>query len=465
MNDQQYYQLLQDLLNEVQTMMWVAGHTPHLAQYLPSLAEMHTELTNGHLTEKIIEQHKQLLGIIDSAYQETIAVRIMPEEPAEMWDDSGMPLVQDVKTDADQPQRENDEILNQPENQPTLNQMNYMPEEETCSPNPSFSPNASSSPKFNVSSSPDASLTPRENSSENDSWSTIDSLSQNESSSAKNSPEKENFSPAKEKSPEKETCLPQENFLPKDPRLQKEVAALKNYAEYLQWRISQLKEEDSADVRLHLKNLYDIVTGQTRIPLAELIKKAKLIMNYDLERQRKIDIDTFKITFRNLIQERLQDEWKSWNQHHPPGFSAKLSVHPDGSENIGVWNCNIPGVIGTPWEGGLYPVILTFTDYFPTLAPTFYFHALLTHPNIDPYTGEMFLEDDHYKWQPSRSVTDMLLQLQHKLHKPILSSSETAENPDAAALYARHDELYEAYVRDLAARYQDHSQSKREAYD
>ena len=33
------------------------------------------------------------------------------------------------------------------------------------------------------------------------------------------------------------------------------------------------------------------------------------------------------------------------------------------------WKCSIPGKAGTPWEGGYYPVTMTFKDTYPDQPP------------------------------------------------------------------------------------------------
>lgn len=53
---------------------------------------------------------------------------------------------------------------------------------------------------------------------------------------------------------------------------------------------------------------------------------------------------------------RLTEERKAWRKDHPFGFIAKPVQNPDGTRNLFVWECAIPGKKGTIWEGGLYKV-------------------------------------------------------------------------------------------------------------
>ncbi|XP_062185684.1 SUMO-conjugating enzyme SCE1-like isoform X2 [Phragmites australis] len=47
-----------------------------------------------------------------------------------------------------------------------------------------------------------------------------------------------------------------------------------------------------------------------------------------------------------IARGRLAEERKSWRKSHPHGFVAKPETLPDGSVNLMVWNCVIPGKEG-----------------------------------------------------------------------------------------------------------------------
>jgi ubiquitin-protein ligase len=57
------------------------------------------------------------------------------------------------------------------------------------------------------------------------------------------------------------------------------------------------------------------------------------------------------------------------------GFYARPVAEADNSINLMKWNCGIPGVVGTDWEGGVYKVTMEFTDevslMIPVLCPNF----------------------------------------------------------------------------------------------
>lgn len=59
-----------------------------------------------------------------------------------------------------------------------------------------------------------------------------------------------------------------------------------------------------------------------------------------------------------IASARLAEERKSWRKDHPFGFIAKPTKNEDGTLNLFLWECAIPGKKDTIWEGGLYKVIL-----------------------------------------------------------------------------------------------------------
>ncbi|EYU44427.1 hypothetical protein MIMGU_mgv1a0153481mg, partial [Erythranthe guttata] len=44
-----------------------------------------------------------------------------------------------------------------------------------------------------------------------------------------------------------------------------------------------------------------------------------------------------------IARGRLAEERKAWRKNHPHGFVAKPETLPDGTVNLMVWHCTIPG--------------------------------------------------------------------------------------------------------------------------
>ena len=71
----------------------------------------------------------------------------------------------------------------------------------------------------------------------------------------------------------------------------------------------------------------------------------------------------------SLAKQRLAIERKGWRKDHPHGFVAKPATMRDGSLQLLRWECKVPGKAGTHWEGGLYPVVLEFSEDYPSKPP------------------------------------------------------------------------------------------------
>jgi ubiquitin-conjugating enzyme E2 I len=66
------------------------------------------------------------------------------------------------------------------------------------------------------------------------------------------------------------------------------------------------------------------------------------------------------------------------------------------------WECKIPGPEKTPWEGGLYTLIMEFPEEYPNKPPRCSFSPTLFHPNIYP-SGTVCLSilNEDEDWKPT----------------------------------------------------------------
>lgn len=76
-------------------------------------------------------------------------------------------------------------------------------------------------------------------------------------------------------------------------------------------------------------------------------------------------------------------ERKAWRSDHPLGFYARPQKK-NGVVNLMRWECGIPGKASTDWDGGLFNVVLEFSDDYPSAPPVIRFTPPLFHPNVYP---------------------------------------------------------------------------------
>ena len=81
----------------------------------------------------------------------------------------------------------------------------------------------------------------------------------------------------------------------------------------------------------------------------------------------------------SLCLNRLQEERKQWRKDHPFGFYAKPAKGANGLTDLKTWDVGIPGRANTIWAGGLFKLLVTFPDEYPTKPPKckHFFKALL----------------------------------------------------------------------------------------
>ncbi|KAJ0040707.1 hypothetical protein Pint_28001 [Pistacia integerrima] len=120
-----------------------------------------------------------------------------------------------------------------------------------------------------------------------------------------------------------------------------------------------------------------------------------------------------------IARGRLAEERKAWRKNHPHGFVAKPETLPDGSVNLMVWHCTIPGKAGTDWEGGYYPLTLHFSEDYPSKPPKCKFPQGFFHPNVYP-SGTVCLSilNEDSGWRPAITVKQILVGIQDLLDQP-----------------------------------------------
>ena len=161
-------------------------------------------------------------------------------------------------------------------------------------------------------------------------------------------------------------------------------------------------------------------------------------------------IDNSNFTVTNAEQERLIKERKAWRKDHPPQFVAKPTSKPDGSSDIFRWECRIPGKKGTDWEGGEYPLILQFSQDYPTKGPKVSFAKPLFHPNVYP-DGKVCLSiTNEGSWKAAVTIKQILVGVQDLLEAP--NNSDAAQR-EAHDVYKRSKSEYSKRVREQAKKF------------
>ncbi|KAK6287839.1 Ubiquitin-conjugating enzyme E2 - like 4 [Theobroma cacao] len=171
-----------------------------------------------------------------------------------------------------------------------------------------------------------------------------------------------------------------------------------------------------------------------------------------------------------IARGRLAEERKAWRKNHPHGFVAKPETLQDGTVNLMVWHCTIPGKAGvcfaafwwllcylksdssvTDWEGGYFPLTLHFSEDYPSKPPKCKFPQGFFHPNVYP-SGTVCLSilNEDSGWRPAITVKQILVGIQDLLDAP--NPADPAQT-EGYHLFIQDANEYKRRVRQQAKQY------------
>ncbi|KAK8934610.1 SUMO-conjugating enzyme SCE1 [Platanthera zijinensis] len=152
-----------------------------------------------------------------------------------------------------------------------------------------------------------------------------------------------------------------------------------------------------------------------------------------------------------IARGRLAEERKAWRKNHPHGFVAKPETLADGSVNLMIWHCTIPGKQGTDWEGGYFPLTLHFSEDYPSKPPKCKFSPGFFHPNVYP-SGTVCLSilNEDTGWRPAITVKQILVGIQDLLDQP--NPADPAQT-DGYQLFIQDPVEYKRRVRQQSKQY------------
>ncbi len=130
---------------------------------------------------------------------------------------------------------------------------------------------------------------------------------------------------------------------------------------------------------------------------------------------------------------RLQKELQGL-QENPIGY---VSAAPN-AEDIFNWTATIIGPPETPYEGGVFTILIKFPPDYPFKPPRVQFSTPVFHPNINR-KGEICLSTLRDKWSPALTISKVLLSICSLLNEP---NPDDPLVPEAATLYKFDREEY-----------------------
>lgn len=141
---------------------------------------------------------------------------------------------------------------------------------------------------------------------------------------------------------------------------------------------------------------------------------------------------------------RLMSDLREITADPPDGISAAVM----NDSNLYEWRASITGPEDTPWEGGIYALVLEFDGSYPEKPPKIRFVCDMWHPNIYA-DGGICLDVMKTLWRPVFTVAAILQSIQSLLADP---NPASPANPAAASMFNSDPKGYRRKVRQCAER-------------
>ncbi|CDW88223.1 ubiquitin-conjugating enzyme e2 2-like [Stylonychia lemnae] len=142
----------------------------------------------------------------------------------------------------------------------------------------------------------------------------------------------------------------------------------------------------------------------------------------------------------NAERRLLKDLKKLQNEDSSSGITAT----PD-EDSLYRWKAVIFGPDDTEWEGGIFRLILEFTEDYPNKPPKVKFLSKMFHPNI--YNdGSICLDILQNMWSPVYDISSILTSIQSLLCDP---NTKSPANNEAAEMYSKNYKEYVQRVKEV----------------
>ncbi|GBG27228.1 Ubiquitin-conjugating enzyme E2 E2 [Hondaea fermentalgiana] len=118
--------------------------------------------------------------------------------------------------------------------------------------------------------------------------------------------------------------------------------------------------------------------------------------------------------------------------------------------NLFEWDASIAGPEGSPYEGGLFNLKLSFGAEYPFTPPSVVFTTKVYHPSVKKDSGEICADIIKEAWKPSHNVKWVLTILQQLLAQP---TTDSPLEPEIAQQLQDDPEAFAAKAKELTEKY------------
>ena len=113
------------------------------------------------------------------------------------------------------------------------------------------------------------------------------------------------------------------------------------------------------------------------------------------------------------------------------------------------WQATIIGPLDSPYHGGIFNLLIYFSDDYPFKPPKIQFITKIYHPNINS-DGGICLDILKEKWSPALTINKVLLSICSLLNDP---NPNDPLVPSIASMYKNNIEKYNKIAKEYTERY------------
>ncbi|KAI9323874.1 ubiquitin-conjugating enzyme/RWD-like protein [Dichotomocladium elegans] len=146
----------------------------------------------------------------------------------------------------------------------------------------------------------------------------------------------------------------------------------------------------------------------------------------------------------DTVSRRLIKELRDFDRERG-SYPEIIELTPESDHDLTRWKAQLKGLPGTPYEGGVFDLVIQVPPNYPIHPPTMKFTTKICHPNVHFKTGEICLDILKTEWSPAWTLKSTVMAISLLLSNPEPSSPL---NCDAANLLRCGDHLaYESLIR------------------
>lgn len=146
----------------------------------------------------------------------------------------------------------------------------------------------------------------------------------------------------------------------------------------------------------------------------------------------------------STAERRLLKDLKKLEQESQSMQSQGITATPE-EDSLYRWRAVIFGPDETEWEGGVFRLVLEFTEDYPNKPPKVKFLTKMFHPNI--YNdGSICLDILQNMWSPVYDISSILTSVQSLLCDP---NTKSPANNEAAELFSKNYKEYVQRVKEI----------------